>query len=182
LEPQKRFDLLIEAVVALRDSQPNLRLLIAGHGSLDAALRQQIDALGAGNMCRLLGHQRDIPRLHHAFDLFVQASDYEGTPNAVLEAMAMGTPVVATAAGGTAEMMEDNVQGLVIPCGSAQAIAHAISRMIGDPESRVRVAAAARRHVEGPLSFSARMRKVEAVYREMCRPAQAVAQATTLHA
>jgi glycosyltransferase involved in cell wall biosynthesis len=102
LERQKRFDLLIEAVAALAPAWPRLRLVIAGDGSLRGALQAQVDRLGLAGICRFLGHRTDVTDLHHAFDLFVQSSEYEGTPNAVLEAMAMETPLVATDAGGHA--------------------------------------------------------------------------------
>lgn len=177
LEPQKRFDLLIDAVSTLRNQFPQMRLLIAGSGSLETQLRQQIARLGVGGTCRLLGHERDIPRLHHAFDLFVQSSDYEGTPNAVLEAMAMSTPVVATAAGGTAQLIDDGIEGLVVSCGSVAILANAIGRALDDAALRRRLAKAARARVEGPLSFEARMRAVEGVYREMFRASRETARA-----
>lgn len=167
LEPQKRFDLLIDAVASLASRHPSLRLLIAGEGSSKSDLQTQIDRLGVGAVCRLLGHQRDVPRLHHAFDLYVQSSDYEGTPNSVLEAMAMETPVVATAAGGTAELIETGVHGLVVPTGSASSLAEGIASMMADPAHRDACRRAARARVEGPLSFEARMRAVESIYREL---------------
>jgi glycosyltransferase involved in cell wall biosynthesis len=169
LEPQKRFDLLIDAAASLRASYPSLRLIVAGHGSLLVDLQARIDALQLGGVCRLLGHYRDVPRLHHAFDLLVQASDYEGTPNSVLEAMAMRTPVVATDAGGTAELIEAGVHGIVVPCGSAAILARAIADLIDDPARREQFRAAARARVEGPLSFASRMRAVEQIYRELAQ-------------
>jgi glycosyltransferase involved in cell wall biosynthesis len=170
LEPQKRFDLLIEAAAALRLQHPSLRVVIAGDGSLRGELTAHIARAGVQDTVRLLGHHRNIPRLHHALDLLVQTSDYEGTPNVVLEAMALGTPVVATAAGGTAELLEDGVHGVVIPCGSATTVRDAVDGMLRDSAARRRLAASARRRVEGPLSFTARMRAVEAVYLDLCRP------------
>src|SRR5207253_1747453 len=84
----------------------------AGFGSLRDTLAAQAAQM-LPDACRLLGHCDDIVAVHHASDLFVQSSDYEGTSNAVLEAMALETPVVATAAGGTAEIVADNVHGLI---------------------------------------------------------------------
>ena len=92
--------------------------MIAGDGSLRKALEDQRHALGLTEAVILTGHVADVIPLHHAFDLFVQSSDYEGTPNAVLEAMAMETPIVATEAGGTAEFVHDGVHGRIIPVGS----------------------------------------------------------------
>lgn len=170
LEPQKRFDLLLDAVLALRAEHPAIFVIIAGSGSLHAELQAHIDRTGLGQSARLLGHYRDIPRLHHAFDMFVQSSDYEGTSNAVLEAMAMGTPVVATDAGGTGELLREGVEGLIVPRGSAPALAAAISTLFTDAPFRIRLRDAARERVEGPLSFASRMAAVERIYREL-RPA-----------
>jgi glycosyltransferase involved in cell wall biosynthesis len=167
LEPQKRFDLLIDVFAALHREQPQLRLVIAGDGSLAGALRHQVDRLGLGDSCRLLGHRTDVIELHHAFDLFVQSSDYEGTPNAVLEAMALETPVVATSAGGSAEIVRHGVDGLIVPPGDARALADAIHAAIADPAAAAARVRAARHRVETDLSFDTRMRAVEAIYVEL---------------
>lgn len=165
LERQKRFDLLIEAFAEIRRRMgPAARLVIAGDGSLKEALQAQVRALGLEEACLLCGHRNDVARLHHAFDLFVQSSDYEGTPNAVLEAMAFETPLVATDAGGTAELVEDGVHGLIVAPGDAPALAAAIQRAIDDPAGAAGRAAAARRRIETDLSFQARMAAVERIY------------------
>ena len=74
----------------------------------------------SGPCCRLLGQVDDVPLFHHALDLFVQSSAYEGTPNVVLEAMALETPVVATDVGGTAELVTHRREGLIVPPGDAE--------------------------------------------------------------
>lgn len=71
--------------------------------------------MGLGDSCRFLGHCADVRDFYHALDLFVQSSEYEGTPNVVLEAMALEVPVVATDVGGTAELVEHEVHGLIAP-------------------------------------------------------------------
>jgi glycosyltransferase involved in cell wall biosynthesis len=142
-------------------------LIIAGAGSQLAALESLASELLPGNACRLLGHRTDVHRLHHAFDVFAQSSEYEGTPNSVLEAMAMETPVVATAAGGTAELVEDEVHGLIVPCGDVNSLAAAIARTIVERELTAARVAQARRRVETTLSFDARIATVERMYREL---------------
>jgi glycosyltransferase involved in cell wall biosynthesis len=169
LEPQKRFDLLIEAYAVASKHLPNVSLVIAGDGSLRQLLTGRIAALGLGDRCRLLGHVDDIALLHHAFDVFVQSSDYEGTPNAVLEAMALETPVVATEAGGTAELARNQKEALIVPIGDVDSLARALVNATADPVGRHRRAIAARRRVENELSFNTRMRKVERVYDELAR-------------
>ena len=166
LEPQKRFDVLIRACAALRQRLPALRVVIAGDGSLRDTLAAQAAQM-LPDACRLLGHCDDIVAVHHASDLFVQSSDYEGTSNAVLEAMALETPVVATAAGGTAEIVADNVHGLIVPCGDVAALAGAIEHTLREGEQTMKRVMRARLRVETTLSFDARMTAVEHIYREL---------------
>jgi len=166
LEPQKRFDLLIDAVAALRLDRP-VKLFIVGDGSQREALERHAKARGIAASCRLLGHRADVSRLHHAFDLYVQSSDYEGTPNTVLEAMALETPVVSTSAGGTCDVLRDGVDGLLVPCGDAAAIARAIERTVGDAAAARTRVAAARARVERELSFEHRTRTLERIYERL---------------
>lgn len=171
LERQKRFDLLLDAFAALRVNDSRLRLLIIGDGSLRAALEKQREALGLAESVIFTGHVTDVRPLHHAMDLFVQSSDYEGTPNSVLEAMAMETPLVATEAGGTAELVQDGLHGRIIPVGSAAALISSIMAALQAPDEMRRMADAARRRVEGELSFESRCRRLEDIYEEVARDA-----------
>ncbi len=167
LEPQKRFDLLLEAFAALQVTRPELRLIIAGDGSLRQQLDSQRLGLGLDNSVTLTGHVTDVMPLHHAFDLFVQSSDYEGTPNAVLEAMAMETPIVATEAGGTAELVHDGVHGRIIPIGKVERLIHAVEAALANPAAMRAMADRARHRVENELSFESRARRVEGIYQEV---------------
>jgi glycosyltransferase involved in cell wall biosynthesis len=167
-EPQKRFDLLVDAFAELAAARPRLHLVIAGDGSCLPALRDQVAALGpAGARVHLLGHRTDVPDLHHAFDVFVQSSDYEGTPNAVLEAMALGTPLVATRAGGTEEIAFDGVHGRLVACGDRAALVGAMAELCDDPARARSLAAAARHRVETDLAFANRVARVERIYEEL---------------
>lgn len=166
LEPQKRFDLLIDAVASLRATYPALRLMIAGEGSSrEALVRHAATALPGA--CTFLGHVDDVTAVHEAMDLFVQSSDYEGTPNAVLEAMALESPIVATAAGGTAEVALHGQHALIVAPGDAGVLARAIDEALTGRDATQARSIAARRRVEGELSFAARMRRVEDIYREL---------------
>lgn len=166
-EPQKRFDLLIDAFAALAARHPRARLLIVGDGSEREGLAKRITAAGLGGRCLLPGHMTDVIPAYHAFDLFVQSSDYEGTPNAVLEAMALEVPIVATNAGGTAELVADGVHGRIISCGDLGALTAAIDSALTNPAAAQAMARQARSRVEGELSFETRVRRVEAIYSEM---------------
>jgi glycosyltransferase involved in cell wall biosynthesis len=164
LEPQKRFDLLIEAFAALHAERPNLKLLIAGAGSLARPLEEQVVRLGLTGCCTLLGHRTDVVDLHHAFDLFVQSSDYEGTPNAVLEAMALETPIVATSAGGSAEIVRDRIDGLIVRPGDVPGLTAAMAEAMAHADATAARVRSARTRVETDLSFETRMRTVEGIY------------------
>jgi glycosyltransferase involved in cell wall biosynthesis len=167
LEPQKRFDLLMRACALLRGQWPTLRLVIAGDGSLRASLQTLAAAVLPPDSYRLLGHYEDIATLHHAMDVFVQSSDYEGTSNAVLEAMAFESPIVATAAGGTAEIVRHGLDGLVVPTGDVDALAGAIRQTLMERDRTAARTVRARRAIETSLSFEARMTAVENVYDEL---------------
>ena len=167
LEPQKRFDLLIAAFHDVRRSCPSAQLLIAGEGSRREALQAQIRERQLDPCCRLLGHVDDVPLFHHALDLLVQSSDYEGTPNAVLEAMAFETPIVATDVGGTTDLVADARHGLIVPAGDVEALAAAMRKVLSDRGGAAARAAAARRRVETELAFERRLRSLESIYREL---------------
>ncbi len=167
LERQKRFDLLIEAAASLMPEHPDLRLAIAGDGSLRRDLAELASRFDISTRVAFLGHQEDIADLHHAFDLFVQSSEYEGTPNAVLEAMALETPVVATDVGGTRELATPDVHAVIVPKHDVPGLRGAIQGVLADPAAARRRAVAARTRVEQELSFEARTRRLEAIYDEL---------------
>jgi glycosyltransferase involved in cell wall biosynthesis len=166
LEPIKRIDMLIDAADRLRRRHPELRLIIVGDGSLRVDLEARAESRAPGT-CRFLGKRPDVAAIHQALDSFVQPSDYEGTSNALLEAMAMETPLIATDVGGTPALVRDGVDGLLIPAGSVDRLVEAMERTIGDHNgTRTRVKEA-RARVETELSFAARQRKLEAVYEQL---------------
>ena len=167
LEQEKRFDLLIEVFGRLQATYPHARLAIVGEGSLRPDLERVISEHHLESSVRLLGHRTDVVALHHAFDVFVQSSEREGTPNAVLEAMAMETPLVATSVGGTGELVTDGVHGLLVPRNDADRLLGALERVLGDPAAALSRAAAARARVLTDLSFERRMRRIEDIYDEL---------------
>jgi glycosyltransferase involved in cell wall biosynthesis len=167
LEPQKRFDVLLRSIVLLKRAGIPVRVVIAGDGSQRVMLEQLVKELDLENCCHLSGHSTDVVALHNAFDIFVQSSDYEGTPNAVLEAMALETPVVATDVGGTRELANDGVHGLIVAPEDPRALCEAVVRTLAHPDDTARRVEAARRRVEGDLSFDARMNRLESIYEEL---------------
>jgi glycosyltransferase involved in cell wall biosynthesis len=172
LEHQKRFDLLLETVAKLRAHGRAIKLFIVGDGSLREMLEAKVRSLQLEPVCRLLGHRADIARLHHGFDLFVQSSDYEGTPNCVLEAMALETPIVATDAGGTRDILRHGIDGVIVPCGDRLVLGNAIEHVLLDRARAASRAVSARYRIEHQLSFERRTRALEAIYEHVFADAQ----------
>jgi glycosyltransferase involved in cell wall biosynthesis len=169
LERQKRFDLLMQAFAPIVRARPECRLVIVGDGSLRADLEAERQRLGLDDVVTLLGHRDDVARLHNALDLYVQSSEYEGTPNTVLEAMALETPIVATDVGGTRELAFPGEHAIIVPAGDVPALRAAIEEVLAAPEAARTRVAAARARIEQVLSFDARNRRLEAIYEDLMR-------------
>jgi glycosyltransferase involved in cell wall biosynthesis len=147
-EPQKNpFNLIHAFALALPDLS-SAHLVMAGEGSLLEASRGLAARLGVAERVHFRGLCRDVPELLSGCDLFALGSDWEGTPVAVIEAMAARLPVVATAVGGVPELVEDGVNGLLAPAGDPQALARALVALARHPARRQMADAAARRALD----------------------------------
>lgn len=163
-EKQKRFDLLIEAFAQVAPSFPQLRLLIVGAGSLLESHRAMINRNGLGSRCQLLGHRSDMLSLYQSMDMYVQSSEYEGTPTVLLEAMAMRLPIVATDVGGTTELAERDQHALIVPSHDVAALAAGIVNVLEDSASANDRVARARERIENELSIGNRTQQLAAIY------------------
>lgn len=143
----KRLDRLIAAVAEILRSEPRVRLELIGEGDLRPALERQIRTLGLGDRICLHGSLPDAVPLYPAFDIVAQVSDREGLPNALLEAGAAGRAIVATAAGGTSEIVLDGETGRLIAIDDQEALVRALGSLVADAALRERLGAAAQRHV-----------------------------------
>jgi glycosyltransferase involved in cell wall biosynthesis len=130
---------------------PDARLVIVGDGPDRPALERQRDELGLGARVRFLGSRsrEDVLRVFRAADCVLLSSRWENFPHVIVEALAVGTPVVATSVGGVPEVVHDGENGLLAPADDPEALADAIRRLLGDDELRARLAAAAAPSVEG---------------------------------
>jgi len=164
LTEAKRYDLLIDAIAEVRRTHMHLDLLIAGDGPLREPLQKQIHQLGLENCCRLLGQRSDVINLHHAFDLFVQSSATEGTPNAVLEAMALGVPVAARPVAGVEDYFRPGVNGIAVRSSRARDVAAAVVEALGDRPRLARMARRAQTHVRRRYSWEHTVYSIERVY------------------
>lgn len=133
LVPQKNQSLILQALERLKDLP--VEVWILGTGPLERSLRAEADRRGVADKIRWLGFQRQPQLFMRAADAFLLASNYEGLPNAIIEAMLCGRPVVSTACDfGPSELIEAGVTGELVPPGDATALAQAMRQMIENPE------------------------------------------------
>jgi len=163
LDEQKGHRYLLEAAALV----PEVTFVLSGDGPERGALEAQAKALGLENRVNFLGYRRDVPALLASCDVFVLPSIYEGFPLSVLEAMAAGRPVVATAVGGTAEAVIHNQTGLLVPPADSAAIASAIRNILSDPPIARRLGAAGKARVHQEFSAEATVQRLAQAYEDL---------------
>jgi len=180
MEPVKDPLLLVRAfaalVAALPGARERLALVMIGTGSLYAAARAALDAAGLADLAWLPGARSDVAEPLRSFDLFVQPSLAEGISNTILEAMASGLPVVATAVGGNEELVVPGATGALVPRADVEAMAAAMRRYVDDVPLRRAHGGAARRRAESEFSLASMADRYAAVYDHLlgsARPAPA---------
>jgi len=169
ISKQKGLTHLLDAACTVVTAEPRARFVVAGDGPLRADLERKASSLGLGDRFRFLGYRSDIPELIASLDLYVLPSLWEGLPLALLEALAMGKPIVATSVGGNPEVVEDGVQGRLVPPGDSVALADAILALLRDDEFRASVGPVNRAKFERQFSVQAMVRAHEALYSAICR-------------
>jgi glycosyltransferase involved in cell wall biosynthesis len=136
---------LLEAAAIVRRELPEARFVLVGTGPLEQEVRRRVNELGLDETVIVAGFRDDAPRIAAASDLFVLPSVREGLPIALLEAMALGRPVVATATGGAREVVEEGTSGLLVPPAEPRELARGIVKALGDATLRRRLGEAAQR-------------------------------------
>jgi glycosyltransferase involved in cell wall biosynthesis len=164
LRPVKGLDVLLRAAALLAGEHPGLSCRIAGEGEQRAALERRAAAAGLSERFALSGAVSDVPGFLAGLDVAVLPSRAEGMSNAVLEYMAAGRPIVASAVGATPELLGDGRYGLLVPPGDAQALAAAIGKLLRQPDLARRLGAAARRRACERYSREAMVRRFEEFY------------------
>jgi glycosyltransferase involved in cell wall biosynthesis len=139
----KNHKALLSAFARVRQ-QADAHLLLAGDGELRGELEGLARDLKIARQTHFLGERDDVASVLATSDAFVLSSFSEGTPFSLLEAMAAGLPVIATAVGGIPEIVRDGTEGLLVPPGSVDALYGAMARMISGADARVSMARAAR--------------------------------------
>ncbi|MFH1681748.1 MAG: glycosyltransferase [Candidatus Eisenbacteria bacterium] len=147
LVTEKGYPYLLEAIPTVLTRVPEAALAIAGDGPLRAPLEERASRLGIAGAVRFLGRRSDVRRLLQASDAYVQPSLREGLPLSLLEAMAAGIPVVATAAGGMKEVVRGEQNGLLVPPADPRSLAAALIRILEEKSLRSKLSRSARHHV-----------------------------------
>ncbi|MFH2202040.1 MAG: glycosyltransferase [Elusimicrobiota bacterium] len=166
LNEQKGHVYLLEAVAKLRASHP-VQCVILGQGPLRPRLEGMIRQLRLEGVVHLLGEQANIPAWLSALDIFVLPSLWEGLPNALLEAMALGLPAVATRVDGVPEAVSHEISGVLCQPKDAQALFVPLQDLIVDPEYRRRLGESAKMVVNEHFKLAAMLQKYEAAYQAL---------------
>jgi glycosyltransferase involved in cell wall biosynthesis len=171
LQRWKGVHALIEAMPGVLEVVPDALAVVVGgphetEPEYQPYLRRRVVELDIERSVRFVGFRADIPLWRHAMDLTVTASEREPFSVGVLEAMAVGTPVIGGNSGGTPELIVDGVNGLLVPFGDSESLSVAVRRLLGDPALAKRLSQAARRSVEG-LSTATFARRLILAAREL---------------
>lgn len=176
MQSVKAQTVLAQAFVRTLQLQPalreRLRLVLVGDGPLRAEAQAILEAGGVADLAWLPGERADVPDVMRGLDCFVLPSLAEGISNTILEAMASGLPVLATAVGGNADLVEQGRTGVIVPAGNAEAMAAALADLASRPEAAAAMGRAGREAVLQRFSLRAMVAAYENLYdRLLARPA-----------
>lgn len=164
LQPEKGIANLLKAAARVSSSCPEARFLVVGDGPLREELLCLADRLGLRERVRFLGHRADARALIGLLDVLVVPSLTEGTPLTVLEAMAAGVPIVASAVGGIPDQVRHDKEGLLVPPNDTAALGDALLELLQDSDRARRLGEAGRRRADSGFTHAEMVRKIEAVY------------------
>lgn len=167
LHPQKGLAFLLEAMLFVCEAVPKVCLLVMGDGDLRQQLSDQTKSLGLQEVVLFARARDNVPQVLAAIDLFVLPSLWEGLPLVVLEAMAAGLPVVATAVGGTPELVVEGETGLLVPPRDPAALAQAILALLNDPELAQRLGENGRLRVATQFTIQQMVQQTENLYQQL---------------
>lgn len=164
---QKRLDAWLEVAAALARENPNIYFIVVGDGPLKDELIRKRKELSLESRVFFPGLQEEVRPWLAAFDIFMMSSVFEGLPVAMLEAMAMALPVVSTDAGGIAEAVRDNIDGLLCPVDEPQRLVPLAQRLLTDEPLRKRMGASARQRAVEAFSLRRTVAALEDIYTEL---------------
>jgi glycosyltransferase involved in cell wall biosynthesis len=162
--PEKAHDVLVAAAAEALSAVPGLTLTLAGDGPTRNDVEGHVRRLGLGHRVRFVPHTDDVPAMLASHDAFVLPSRSEAFPNALVEAMAMALPVVATEVGGVPELVEHGRNGILVPPDRADALARAIVELVRRPAFALAMGRVARTDVAARYSLDRMVSAFEALY------------------
>jgi glycosyltransferase involved in cell wall biosynthesis len=169
LRPVKGLEDFVRAAALVARRHPAATFEIAGEGEARGPLTRLAAELGMGSRLRLPGRLTDVATFLAGLDVAVLSSHSEGMSNVLLEYMAAGRPIVATAVGGNTDLVQDGVHGLLVPARDPGRLAAAVTTLLDDPALARRLGAAARRRVEDRYSRAVMVRRAESFYERLVR-------------
>ncbi len=167
LREPKGQDVLLDAMARVARTIPEAHLVVFGEGPLRAPLERHAATLGIADRVHLVGARADAPELLAGADLYVQSSRREGMPISLLEASRAACPIVATAVGGTREVLDDGRNGILIAPGDGKALAKAMADALADPETARKMGERAREFAARTFDGTSIARQTEALYVEV---------------
>ena len=167
LSKQKGIPYLLQAAKMVVEKEPRARFVLAGQGPLRTELEQMAERLHLGDRFVFLGYRADMPRIISALDIYVLSSLWEGLPLALLEALAMGKPIVATRVGGNPEVVQDGVNGFIVEPRDVNGLARALLRTCQDDAFRNSVREVNRARFENEFSLQAMVSAHEKLYEQV---------------
>jgi glycosyltransferase involved in cell wall biosynthesis len=167
LRPVKNLEMLIQTAANLRAGHPRLHVAIAGEGPSRARLESLCRELDLQGQVELPGTVTDVPAFLESLDVAVLCSHSEGAPNAIMEYMAAGRPIVATDVGGNRELLCDGAYGLLVPPGDVAALTAAIDRLLRDRPLACRLGASARQRAMTEYGVAMQVGRYEVFYRTL---------------
>ena len=169
IDPKKDLATMLRAVARVAERHPRVRLLVVGGGFPHylKSLEALADTLGIRNSVDFLGFRKDPLSVLSLCSVSLLSSLTEGLPNAVLESMLLGKPVVATRVGGVPELIEDGIEGHLVPKGDAEQFAARICRLIENPQRAAQMGAAGRNRAQRDFSAEAMVQRTGAIYDEL---------------
>jgi glycosyltransferase involved in cell wall biosynthesis len=169
LTDDKGWDVFLEAVLQIKRSRPRVAAFIVGDGPRRTEIKLSIAHTDLKGTVFMLGLREDVAEILPALDVVLHTSRREGLPVAVIEAMACGRAVVASDAGGTAELVENGVSGFIVPIGDVLASAERLSVLLGDAGLRERMGRAGRDRAVAELTIGRMVSEYEALYERVAR-------------
>ncbi len=164
---EKGHEFLLRSMPKVLESFPRTKFVLVGDGQLKLKLENLAKELEISQTCMFLGFRDDIPQVLSSFDVFVLPSIMEGHPIAILEAMAMAKPIVASDINGIREQIENRRTGLLVPPGDPQALAKAINQMLKDRNKARKMGIEARKRVDEMYDIKHQVALHEEVYKEI---------------